>query len=128
MKPVKQTILGRGGNCYAACIASLLEQSLERFPNFCSLGPDWMQKTNEWMATWFGLRIIPLRVEDVSILKDVYHIMSGQTERGLLHSVVGMSGKMIFDPHPSAAGLVTKYPVEHELLVPLHPWRYRALS
>ncbi len=45
MKPVDQTTFGHpGGNCFSACVASLLEMSVDQVPYF--MGHD----------DWFGRR------------------------------------------------------------------------
>lgn len=48
-----------------------------------------------------------------------YHVISGQGPRGCRHSVVGKAGKMVHDPHPSGAGLLTEE--EYGFLIPLDP-------
>lgn len=55
MKPVHQTNFQRGtGNCFAACLASILEMPLEEVPNFCHEGSDadgstWLERTARWL-------------------------------------------------------------------------------
>jgi hypothetical protein len=36
---------------------------------------------------------------------DTYHVISGPGPRGCHHSVVGLNGKMVHDPHPDRTGL-----------------------
>ena len=48
MKPVFQTIRGKvKGNCFAACMASILEMPLEAMPEYLDL-PD----QSRWLAVW----------------------------------------------------------------------------
>jgi predicted subunit of tRNA(5-methylaminomethyl-2-thiouridylate) methyltransferase len=50
MKPVKQTIFGLGGNCFAASIASILELPVEEVPNFMAIETaDYWTPMREWL-------------------------------------------------------------------------------
>ncbi len=107
MKPVNQTQFGEDeGNCFPACLASVLELSLYAVPHFCLVYPsDWFQQTNKWLAKWH-LGIIQI---DASTAPHVsgYHLMSGPSPRGnVYHSVVGQNGVMVHDPHPNQEGLL----------------------
>ncbi|KKK94317.1 hypothetical protein LCGC14_2684070 [marine sediment metagenome] len=111
MKPVTQTIFSKEGNCFPACIASILEIPLGSIPNFCVEYPsDWLVETNRWLGKNHGFALILIQAlgepdQLPAFATDVYHIMSGPAERGLQHSVVGRNGIMVHDPHPSGAGL-----------------------
>lgn len=51
MKPVFQTKFGADGNCWPACLASLLEIPIEETDHCsCVDHPGWIQKTNEFLA------------------------------------------------------------------------------
>ena len=65
MKPVYQTIFGKtNGNCFAACIASILEMDLEDVPHFCrGDNPEWMFDLNEWLYQ-FGLGALTVAFQD----------------------------------------------------------------
>lgn len=54
MQPVKQTINGIGGNCFPACIASILELSLDDVPHFFrgSAGGNWTQEQWDHLRSW----------------------------------------------------------------------------
>ena len=69
MKPVNQTSFGTGqGNCFSACIASILEIAVADVPNFCHQDADhdgstWLERTAAWLqergwglvhVTWKG--------------------------------------------------------------------------
>lgn len=115
MKPVHQTVLGfPNGNCFAACIASLLEFPIEEVP-IQSGGEDWLDQTQAFLKTK-GLFYLEVRI-DVAVkyplyeLFDVWAIFYGASPRGdWKHAVVGkldMQGgfpifKMVHDPHPSS--------------------------
>lgn len=113
MIPVDQTKFGeRAGNCFAACIASILGLSLSRLPNFCAWPEsEWWERTNAWLAEHHGVRALMVVADSFGAkglgeLSDVYHIKSGDGPRGLKHSVVGLGEEVVHDPHPSRSGLV----------------------
>lgn len=111
MIPVDQTLFGDGkGNCFAACLASVLEVSLDSVPNFCVDNPsNYLEATNGWLAQFgLGMMIVDVRPQREGNIDcpDAYHLMSGPSPRGKFHhSVVGKGGKMVHDPHHSRAGL-----------------------
>ena len=116
MKPVYQTIFGgdKGvrGNCFAACIASILELLLESVPNFCAKA-NWREDVDIWLAdrNLFYLDCkLPGDLRDELSRFWGYHIISGDGPRGFRHSVVGYAGKMVFDPHPDNTGLTDTDP------------------
>lgn len=110
MKPTDQTIFGHGGNCLAACIASILEIPIETVPNFCGLYGDdeWFDRMNEWLHA-LGLVGIAFKTEDPTFsrqwLRHAWCIVSGPASRGFLHCTVWRNGELVHDPHPSRDGL-----------------------
>lgn len=112
MKPVHQDKFGvEEGNCFAACIASILELPLADVPNFCVDRKHWLQHCNDWLAKR-GLAYIEFKLTGGEVpiwMTDVgHHVISGPSPRGdFHHCVVGLDGKMVHDPHPSGAGLKT---------------------
>ena len=137
MKPVDQTTFGDGsdgtecGNCFAACIASLLELPIDQVPNFAAAGDDsrWLRACNRWLnergigyadLTWEGAA--PDFVFELWIAPAQLYIAGGLSERGLQHCVV-MRGdrELVHDPHPSRAGILKVEAIG--LLMPLNPVR-----
>lgn len=105
--PVMQTEFGRGkGNCFAACIASVMELDLLMVPNFCCQGEsDWVTACNSWLNQ-YGLSLFTVVFKTGTFVPiDVYYLMAGPSVRGLLHSVVAFDGKMVHDPHPDGTGI-----------------------
>lgn len=109
MIPAHQTIFGdRRGNCFAACIASVLEIPIYNVPNFC-LAEDWLVQAIRFAKSHgYGL----LHVQDgkgVRLLAaetSCYSLVTGKSPRGdFLHSVVYRGLEMAHDPHPSGDGL-----------------------
>lgn len=91
------------GNCLAACIASIFEIELSDVPDF-GIDDGWYKRFTEFMVQRFGLQPIDIHA-DQSFAPLGYHIINGDSPRGLLHSVVGNCGEMVHDPHPGGGGV-----------------------
>lgn len=125
MKPVDQTLFGgEVGNCFAACIASLLELPLESVPNFCAHshgGTAWFDGFVSWLkergftAIAFGGDL----GEAFGHMTAGYYIATGPASRGFLHATIQRGGELVHDPHPSREGLLSVY--EYLWLVPIDP-------
>lgn len=111
MNPVTQTKFGaEEGNCFAACIASLMGISIDYVPDFSSVKDKqnhdvhWLQAVDAWL--WDkGLRMQIALPEYYPL--DCYYLAWGKSPRGLEHSVIYYNGEMRHDPHPDGTGLVT---------------------
>jgi hypothetical protein len=126
--PQDQTIFGdKKGNCWAACLASILDTAVSVVPNFCSDHPEpdgtWFSETNKWLKP-MGLCLIEFTIQEDRNLMDVFPgiwIAAGKSPRGDFdHCVIYRGGMMIHDPHPSRDGLDGK-PKTASLLFPLDP-------
>lgn len=111
MKPVMQSKLYaqdaiHNGNCYAACLASLLDLPLWMVPPFEDMfgRSDWHDRTQEWLERLFKLRLVRSEGHPVEMLPE-YYIASGLSPRGVRHSVLYRAGQIAHDPHPSGAGI-----------------------
>jgi len=112
MKPVKQTIFGKStGNCWAACVASLLEIDLEEVPNFCAKYDNdrWFAETRKWLRTR-GLEMLMLELSSDVDLADlfghIYWIAGGKSPRGRYnHATIYRGAELVHDPHPDDTGL-----------------------
>lgn len=101
---------GQVGDCFRACLATVIGTTSPRVPHFALLGVEHFIET---AMAW-----LEYRGYETSIQKDDFqpeglvamplHIIRGQGPRGLSHAVVGdtKTGNMVHDPHPSRAGLV----------------------
>lgn len=122
MKPVMQLVIDdpRKGDCFAACVASILEMRLDQVPNFC-LAPDncWWDQFQSWLDG-YGMCALEVNITVVDgsakipiawMTPGVFCILSGKSPRGdWLHSVVAITeGKdkfvFIHDPHPDGGYL-----------------------
>lgn len=111
MKPVDQTVFGPvEGNCFAACLASILELEIAEVPNF-TLDPDnWFENANAWCDER-GYCLLYVKSDaiksgyiDPRPLIDAghYFIVTGLSPRGdFLHCVVQHRDQNVHDPHPS---------------------------
>ena len=108
MIPVDQTTFGEdNGNCYSACIASILELDIKDVPTFCKHS-DWMHKANRFVLDHgFALIMFSPVIDEA---KDIpaYSVVGGKTKRGCMHAVVYLDGEMVHDPHPDKAGIETE--------------------
>jgi hypothetical protein len=106
MKPVEQTVLmPPGGNCFAACMASILELPLETMPDFTPFD-DWTVRWNRWLRP-MNLAIMHTSVSETNFeawrqeCMPGYTIPAVESPRGpWLHAVVALDGELVWDPHP----------------------------
>jgi hypothetical protein len=112
MTPVKQTKLYakdgiHNGNCFAACLASLLDLPLWMVPPFEDMfgrGGDFTSRRKEWLERMFKLKMVETPAHPVDQLPEFY-IANGYGKRGVLHSVIYRRGELAHDPHPSNDGI-----------------------
>jgi hypothetical protein len=113
VKPVDQTLFGEGaGNCFAACVASILGMPLVSVPNFCVEhgDDDWYGHFSKWLN---DRGLAPLTMVNADehataahlcwarqFAADVHWIASGDTARGK-HAVVYVGGRLAHDPNPN---------------------------
>lgn len=128
-RPDGHTLDGTPGDCFAACIAVLLDVDLEQIPHFVMHGDHWWDVTRRtvrelrpgWDLTCAMPSPWPPYLGDVEEWVECQHlaIATGPSPRGgFMHCVVidTVTGEMVWDPHPSRAGLAGDI-VELDLLV-----------
>ena len=129
MKPVDQDVNLAVGNCWSACMASILMWPWERFRDFHQefsrahrdLKDAEYEERVAYMRILHRLGYHVQRVEfgELEIVPAGYSIASGMADRGVMHSCVAMNGEIVHDPHPSRAGL---HAIDYyEVLVRLAP-------
>jgi hypothetical protein len=118
MTAQKQTRLSdpehpKKGNCFTACLASILDMPIEQVPNFIDFGQDWFEPFYKFLRE-HGFEYHGLRHGTDALTYepgiDGYYIVGGKSHREFAmsgHAVVFRHGKMIFDPHPSNDGLLS---------------------
>jgi hypothetical protein len=128
------------GNCWQTSVACLLDVDPIKLPpqphydyripgeeeKDDTFGPSFGNALGLYLRRHHGLFYLEI---DASSAKDVlipigYHMLTGRTvrshvNRGMRHVVVGYRGRMIWDPHPSRAGLTDK--VRLATLIPFPP-------
>ena len=120
MKKIYQTEFYPLGNCFQACIASILEIELDEAPNFMKDGVGkWNENWDEFMkiSDYYLLDIeLPSNTKD--LIYDGIIIANGKSPRGdWNHSIVWQNDRMIHDPYPDGNGIVGK-PLCFTLIIP----------
>ena len=128
MRPVKQTRLHKGlypisdrGNCFPACIASILEMECEDVIQIQEYYDDnnWNKILFDWLYErgylWRSATIEEIRS------KDAYILVTGGSTRypDLTHITIWQDGKMVHDPHPDNSGITDQRCFE--VIVPIYP-------
>lgn len=122
---------GQFGDCFRACVASILELDPVSVPHFLFDGSQqaWKGRANKFLAS-HGLGLLVLLVNEyveevLDEWPDAFHILSGRSPRhpDFYHAVVARNGRVIHDPHPSRAGILAptdEYPWAVDLFVSLN--------
>lgn len=107
MIPVDQEFLhdprtGSIGDCFRACIASVLEVPVAAVPHFALLGSRWGQVADAYLGA-LGRELEWAQGEPPD---DVWAIVTVRSPRDadLKHSVIYRGKELVHDPHPSRAG------------------------
>ena len=117
---------GTPGDCYRAAIASLLDLPVEAVPHF-GLYVSWWDETRRWLHH-HGRDLAYAELGDdmhqlwCEVEPATPVIVGGRSPRGAFgHVVVGLvDGTVLWDPHPSRAGLRTV----DEFFLPVAPYGY----
>lgn len=115
MIPINQEFVhdpanGQHGDCQRAVIASILELPITEVPHFAQLAKDDTEKFWELVYDFLDEKNMSLNFinREQALDYDGFMEIAGPSPRGngVFHAVVGHSGKVVFDPHPSRSGLV----------------------
>ncbi len=128
MRPTEQTRTGgpaseTPGNCFSACVASILEVSLEDVPHH--VGEDWWERWQEWLAER-NLGFLSVQLTESGELPlgwypDSYALLAADSPRGpWLHCVVWKGGEIVWDPSPERSTGVGQWR-DLTWIVPLDP-------
>ena len=108
------------GECVRAAYAAILDLPIEAVPRFDPAvrrpGEDLRTCECRWLAS-IGLRLLEIATSPekelpqavLDCVPPVEHLISGVSPRGFGHRCVGWGGRVLWDPHPSRAGLRTVY-------------------
>lgn len=116
MKPVMQTRTVKPGtkpddappeergNCFAACIASILEVSCDDVDACLLLDDAWWERAHYYC--FYAGFALEWRQRDSRIDPPKgYAIAGGRSQRGMMHAVVALDGEIVHDPHPDGGGI-----------------------
>lgn len=131
IKNSKDEVVVRG-NCYAACIASILELPISEVPNvevfYHMEGSFWIEvmltflNSKGWdlcsdeMLKRFHPDLFMVsfdgtdengKIPQYYEYKDKPYLVSGKSPRGFYHTCIYVNGILSHDPHPSKDGLIT---------------------
>lgn len=95
------------GNCWQAAIASYFSMKIDAVPAFAQF--TWPDPAIELWARGIGMTH---KQKSTTEIPDRLCIVGGHSVRGGLHAVLGYAGGVIWDPHPSRAGLIDVTEVE----------------
>ena len=105
------------GNCYQACIASILGLELKLVPDIADcwlpgrpmkeIWERYFKRLLEWLSE-FNLTTVEVSLQNTEPdWLPCYEILTGESPRAnFKHSVVGWNGEIKHDPHPDNTGLV----------------------
>lgn len=101
------------GECVRASYATIFGLDIRDVPRFdpgsLRPGENQTKREREWLHM-IGLDLIEIPAAEAAELPpeelDRDHLVSGISPRGLGHRCVGHGGRVVWDPHPSRAGLV----------------------
>lgn len=106
MTPTMQTKFGREGNCFAACVASILEVPIATVLDVPHRG-DWFPEFQAWLLSKHNLHAFcfpATKAMQQWMVKvfDRHYIASGNSPRlsNTLHAVVAYKGELVHDPYP----------------------------
>ncbi len=116
MNPVSQTKFGgpldpedQQGECFAACVASILEMPLDSVPN--PNGEDWYEQWQAWLVPR-NLRLVTILYEGPStepesdwarglaILSADSRTLKTADGKPAMHALVWRDGEIVWDPSP----------------------------
>lgn len=139
MRELTQTSLHPAGNCWQYCVACLLDLDPEVMPpqseydkrwtredGHTEYGPSYQGVLGAYLLKHHHLAYVEIHVPDearpfIAVAPGTLHMLTGRTVRseaqdGARHVVVARDASMIWDPHPSRAGLTDQ--VRLAFLVP----------
>lgn len=108
------------GDCWRACLAILLDLDIEEVPHFLHVYPgpgiEWWHKSIDFVEEKLpGWTLVCVDSEypvyNIPEASPRYVIASGQSPRGAWdHAVIAdaSTGEMVWDVHPSGAGILTR--------------------
>jgi hypothetical protein len=104
--------IGQQGDCFRACVASILELPISEVPHFAQLthgssSAAFWNMAYDWLEERGYEYTFCSRVNRPGRDKAEFHMLTGLSPRGngTYHCVVAQGGVIVHDPHPTHAGL-----------------------
>lgn len=122
MKPVPQTDFGvTTGNCFTACVASILELPIHEVPDFCCdhEDDDWEETFREWLEQR-GLYpiIVDFENEGAEVPSwEIHWILGGRSRAGHKHAVVWYGDEIAHNPITGHTGIAQ--PLRGYVVIPM---------
>jgi len=130
VQPVTQTIFDDVyGDCFRACVASIFEFPIETMPNFWEQTQDvsdYWKLTNAWAVKTLGFKVVNFQFSpnDRHVMDGLLCVACAKSPRGDIDHAVVWQDSLVYDPHPSGAGLAEE-PDTFTLFIPIDPIRLR---
>jgi len=112
MKRVYQTNFGKSGNCFQACVASVLELELVQVPDFVNDSKtEWFSNLRDWLKNYnlgvVNVDFTELSISDITQISSGFCIAQGQKPNrdNVKHAVVMNNVCLSHDPLPDGEGL-----------------------
>lgn len=104
------------GDCFTACLASLLELPLWMVPPFHMMygRPDTFSRIDQWLARFFNMELE--FVDDIKNPGDLpeFYIVLGKSPRNNEgHAVVYSKGVLAHDPNPAGGGVTEVWSIRY---------------
>lgn len=107
---------GVEGDCFRAALASLLDLPLSAVPHFLKeaegdkiyfwqLVQSWLAGRGQAMILTRGMMFSHFAYAGMA---PVFHLIVGEDEDGDGHTLVGLNGKVVWDPNPSMPELISQ--------------------
>ena len=94
------------GNCFEACVASLMEVAVNKVPDLEKFGTKWREGLSAFLEfNGYKLAVDCYSPFELSGFEGEY-IVTGPSPRGdWHHAVIHQKGELLFDPYPGGNGL-----------------------
>ena len=112
MIKVMQTKDGEEGDCWPACLASLLAVPLESIPNFCTeYKTKWFEESCRWLSENHNMGLLEVgSINDLQIDGNAFVIGVGESVRARFHAVIFCINKhgssLAHDPYTRGLGII----------------------
>ena len=129
------------GNCFQACVASILELPLDGVPHFMGDYSEenkngWWNSFNEWLQSNHGMVstndvITDEHRESWTMFlrnRDCYALAGIECDNGLHHAVVLKGSKIVHNPWPSYTGDFDEKIVDVQFFVLMNPANHKGMK